>query len=101
MTARHLDPPSVPPTPNPEGTVLPPVVPAPPPRPQGFSVRRPPELVISTAQRPGEFLQAMGQNPPDVRYDGERVFVTGGASFIGSHLVELLLSAGACVTVAD
>lgn len=42
-----------------------------------------------------------GQSTPDVRYDGERVLVTGGASFIGSHLVELLLRAGARVTVAD
>lgn len=40
-------------------------------------------------------------NLPDLSYAGERVLVTGGASFIGSHLVELLLSAGARVTVAD
>ncbi len=43
----------------------------------------------------------MGQSTPDVRYDGERVLVTGGASFIGSHLVECLVRAGARVTVAD
>ena len=43
----------------------------------------------------------MEQRTPSVRYDGERVLVTGGASFIGSHLVELLLRAGARVTVAD
>lgn len=42
-----------------------------------------------------------GQGTPDVTYDGERVLVTGGASFIGSHLVELLLRTGARVTVAD
>ena len=34
-------------------------------------------------------------------YDGERVLVTGGASFIGSHLVELLVAQGARVVVAD
>jgi nucleoside-diphosphate-sugar epimerase len=34
-------------------------------------------------------------------YGSKRVLVTGGASFIGSHLVELLLEAGATVTVAD
>jgi UDP-glucose 4-epimerase len=34
-------------------------------------------------------------------WDGERVLVTGGASFIGSHLVEDLVAAGAEVRVAD
>lgn len=34
-------------------------------------------------------------------YRGERVLVTGGASFIGSHLTELLVRHGARVTVAD
>lgn len=34
-------------------------------------------------------------------YDGRRVLVTGGASFIGSFLTELLVKAGARVTVAD
>jgi UDP-glucose 4-epimerase len=38
---------------------------------------------------------------PEVSYQGERVLVTGGASFIGSHLVEMLVRAGAHVTVAD
>jgi nucleoside-diphosphate-sugar epimerase len=34
-------------------------------------------------------------------YAGHRVLVTGGASFIGSFLAELLVEAGARVTVAD
>lgn len=38
---------------------------------------------------------------PRFRYSGESVLVTGGASFIGSHLVELLVAEGAQVRVAD
>lgn len=34
-------------------------------------------------------------------YEGKNVLVTGGASFIGSHLVEKLVSAGASVKVID
>ena len=34
-------------------------------------------------------------------YAGRRVLITGGASFIGSHLCEILVDAGAHVTVAD
>jgi UDP-glucose 4-epimerase len=34
-------------------------------------------------------------------YAGRRVLITGGASFIGSHLAELLVNAGVEVTVAD
>lgn len=34
-------------------------------------------------------------------YRGRRVAITGGASFIGSHLAELLARTGAVVTVAD
>lgn len=35
------------------------------------------------------------------RYEGKNVLVTGGCGFIGSHLVELLVAEGACVTVLD
>lgn len=39
---------------------------------------------------------------PDLdSYNGQAVLVTGGASFIGSHLVELLVEHGAEVRVAD
>jgi UDP-glucose 4-epimerase len=34
-------------------------------------------------------------------YNGKKVLVSGGASFIGSHLTELLVKHGAVVTVAD
>lgn len=34
-------------------------------------------------------------------YQGRNILVTGGMSFIGSHLVEALVAAGAVVTVAD
>src|SRR5262249_38667378 len=34
-------------------------------------------------------------------YSGQRILVTGGASFIGSHLCELLVKSGSKVTVAD
>ena len=34
-------------------------------------------------------------------YDGRHILVAGGASFIGSHLSELLVQSGAKVTVAD
>ncbi len=45
---------------------------------------------------PRERIEALAES-----YRGRGVLVTGGASFIGSHLVELLVQAGARVTVAD
>lgn len=39
--------------------------------------------------------------PLGTAWDGTRVLVTGGASFIGSHLVDRLVEAGADVRVAD
>ena len=36
-----------------------------------------------------------------VDWPGRRVLVTGGASFIGSHLVDALMARGAMVRVAD
>ncbi|PSQ18863.1 nucleoside-diphosphate sugar epimerase [Halobacteriales archaeon QS_8_69_26] len=60
----------------------------------------------------GERSEPVGENGagPDAdrgsasgsdEWTGERVLVTGGASFIGSHLVEDLVAAGADVRVAD
>jgi nucleoside-diphosphate-sugar epimerase len=49
----------------------------------------------SLAVRPG-VLQRVATS-----YEGRSVLVTGGASFIGSHLVEALVSCGAPVVVAD
>jgi UDP-glucose 4-epimerase len=42
-------------------------------------------------------ITTVGQTPPNP----QRVLITGGAGFIGSHLSELLLDAGHSVTVVD
>lgn len=44
---------------------------------------------------------AGGNGRPENTWQDVRALVTGGASFIGSHLVDRLVSAGATVTVAD
>ncbi len=41
------------------------------------------------------------QIPSIMSYANKKILVTGGASFIGSHLVESLVADGACVTVVD
>ena len=46
-------------------------------------------------------MQPTGHSTPDVRYDGERVLGTGGASFIGSHLCSSWFARAHAVTVAD
>ena len=38
---------------------------------------------------------------PDAKWGSKNVLVTGGASFIGSHFVDKLVSYGAHVTVVD
>jgi UDP-glucose 4-epimerase len=46
-------------------------------------------------------MERLAAQPQLESYLGERVLVTGGASFLGSHLVELLVAHGARVSVAD
>ena len=43
----------------------------------------------------------MSETTEPFDWSGKAVLVTGGAGFIGSHLVELLVDAGARVTVFD
>ena len=43
----------------------------------------------------------MVQNELKNFYDNKRILITGGASFIGSHLADLLVASGAQVTIAD
>jgi nucleoside-diphosphate-sugar epimerase len=43
----------------------------------------------------------LSADKPDIRWQGRHVLVTGGASFIGSHLVDALVDRGAAVRVVD
>jgi len=48
-----------------------------------------------------DFQELMNGRGKSLAWHDKRVLVTGGASFIGSHLVDTLLKRGAAVTVAD
>jgi nucleoside-diphosphate-sugar epimerase len=64
----------------------------------------PPHNAVKAARTHGEGSESelMEENGHQLQeWKGRRVLVTGGASFIGSHLVDRLVDAGARVRVAD
>src|SRR5438093_6575551 len=51
--------------------------------------------------KPGSSNQNISPEPGGNYWKGKKVLVTGGAGFIGSHLVEELMNRGAEIRVAD
>jgi len=50
---------------------------------------------------PAEELDTIKKNLGHIRYEDQRVLVTGGAGFLGSWICDTLLADGACVTCVD